>query len=154
MPKPHGLNGEGYWEYYRNREALHRHGAVDTTSSNSRYTTRTRRNLFIESPKEQEDDSGPEVNNNPVVEPKKKKFDDLPVEKINNKPKRINDDPYGDSSDEEILTPEVSEPSSSESEDKGQGSNEVQCPVVKEPKKDSHEDGDTSENKAKKKLFF
>jgi hypothetical protein len=150
MPKPPGLYGEEYWEFYRNRWALHQHGAGDTTSTNSRYTKKSRKKIFSEPPKKQVDPSGVEDNINPPI---KKKEDHSSVVKKNNVPIRIDNDPYDDSSDEDLRTPEESD-SSTSSEDEGQGSNEVQGPVHKEPNDDSHEDGETSEPKAKKKLLF
>lgn len=153
MPKPPGMSNEGYWEYYRNRMALHEHGARDTTSSNSRYTMRNRNNSINPPPKGQVNPSRTEVNINPLAAPREKIFDPPTVDKIIKKPKRIDNDPYGDSSDEDLPTPEVSEESSG-TEDEGQGSNEVKGPVRKEPNNDSHENDDTSKPKAKKKLLF
>jgi hypothetical protein len=114
---------------------------------------RTCNNLIRAAPKEEVNPSRTKVNINPDVEPSEKKEDPPTVVKINIIPIRIGDDPYGDSSDEDLPTPEVSEESSG-TEDEGQGSNEVQGPVPKENNKGSHEDGDTCKPKAKKKILF
>lgn len=157
MPKPPGLSFDGYWEYYRNRAALHEHEAGDTTSTNSRYTLRTHNNFISAPPKDQANPSHTEVNIKPLVAPSEKKLDLPGVDNFNNKARRIADDIYGYSSDnDDDPTPEVSEDSSSDTEDEGEGSNEVQGPPLIEPKNSSHEDDDddTSEPKAKRKLLF
>jgi hypothetical protein len=63
--------------------ALHEHEAGDTTSSNSRYTMRTRNNLIREAPKEDMNPSRTKVNINPDVEPSEKKEDHPIIVKIN-----------------------------------------------------------------------
>jgi hypothetical protein len=114
---------------------------------------RTQNNLIKEAHKEEVNPSRTKVNIKHGVEPSEKREDPPTVVKINIIPIRIGDDPYGDSSDEDLPTPEVSEESSG-TEDEGQGSNEVQGPVLKEKNKALHEDGNTSKPKAKKKILF
>ena len=112
---------------------------------------RAKNNQTHPTPKDQPNPSHTEENSKPLVTSNEKNIVPPVVDKLLNKPRKIHDDPYGDSSDDEP-SPEMSEDDSSGTEDEGQGSNRVKGPVLNEHKNASHEDDD--ERKAKRKLFI
>jgi hypothetical protein len=74
--------------------------------------------------------------------PSEENIDPPVVDKFNNKPRRIDDDLYYNSSDDDEPAPKVSEDLSTDTEDEGEGLNEVQGPFLNEPNNDSHKDDD------------